>query len=208
MLVDITKDAQQATAPFDFDVAAPAPHRPHPMLRAESSSIKEAIELIKKAKRPVILAGHGILESGAREQVIEFAERRQVPVASTLLGLGAFPTYHPLSLGMMGMHGESWVNHAIQEADLLLAFGMRFDDRVTGNLAQYAPNAKKIHIDIDPSEVNKNVKVDVALIGDLKEVLNLLLPLLPREVSRRQVDRRGQRHEGRHRRPRHPQPAR
>jgi acetolactate synthase I/II/III large subunit len=181
VLVDITKDAQQATAPFDFAAAAPAPHRPHPMLQAGSTSIQQAIELIKKAKRPVILAGHGIIYSGAREQVIAFAERRQVPVASTLLGLGAFPTYHPLSLGMMGMHGEAWVNHAIQQSDLLLAFGMRFDDRVTGNLAQYAPNAKKIHIDIDPSEVNKNVKADVALIGDLKEVLDLLLPLLPKK---------------------------
>jgi acetolactate synthase-1/2/3 large subunit len=179
VLIDITKDAQQATAPFDFAAAAPAPHRPHPMLRAESSTIREAIALIKQANRPVILAGHGILESGAREQVIAFAERQQVPVASTLLGLGAFPTYHPLSLGMMGMHGESWVNQAIQQSDLLLAFGMRFDDRVTGNLAHYAPNAKKIHIDIDPSEVNKNVKVDVALIGDLKEILEVLLPLLP-----------------------------
>ena len=179
VLVDITKDAQQATAPFSFEAAAPVAHRPHPMLKAESSAIRQAIELITQAKRPVILAGHGIVESGAREQVIAFAERQQVPVASTLLGLGAFPTYHPLSLGMMGMHGESWVNNAIQQADLLLAFGMRFDDRVTGNLAHYAPNAKKIHIDIDPSEVNKNVKVDVALIGDLKEVLDTLLPLLP-----------------------------
>jgi acetolactate synthase-1/2/3 large subunit len=182
VLVDITKDAQQATAPFDFAAAAPAAFRPHPMIqtpRAESACIREAIDLITAAKRPVILAGHGIIESGAREQVLDFAERRQVPVASTLLGLGAFPTYHPLSLGMMGMHGESWVNQAIQQADLLLAFGMRFDDRVTGNLAHYAPNAKKIHIDIDPSEVNKNVRVDVALIGDLKSVLNTLLPLLP-----------------------------
>jgi acetolactate synthase-1/2/3 large subunit len=181
VLVDITKDAQQATAPFDFAAAAPKPHRDHPMLRAESSSIQQAIELIAAAKRPVILAGHGILESGAREQVIAFAERTQSPVASTLLGLGAFPTYHPLSLGMMGMHGESWVNQAIQQSDLLLAFGMRFDDRVTGNLAHYAPNAKKIHIDIDPSEVNKNVKVDVALIGDLRKVLDTLLPLLPKK---------------------------
>jgi acetolactate synthase-1/2/3 large subunit len=179
VLVDITKDAQQAIAPFDFAAAAPAAFRPHPMLRAESTEIRRAIDLITAAKRPVILAGHGIIESGAREQVLDFAERRQVPVASTLLGLGAFPTYHPLSLGMMGMHGESWVNNAIQQADLLLAFGMRFDDRVTGNLAHYAPNAKKIHIDIDPSEVNKNVRTDVALIGDLKSVLNTLLPLLP-----------------------------
>jgi acetolactate synthase-1/2/3 large subunit len=183
VLVDITKDAQQATAPFDFAAAAPAAFRPHPMLRAESAEIRRAINLICSAKKPVILAGHGIIESGAREQVLDFAERRQVPVASTLLGLGAFPTYHPLSLGMMGMHGESWVNQAIQQADLLLAFGMRFDDRVTGNLAHYAPNAKKIHIDIDPSEVNKNVRADVALIGDLKEVLNTLLPLLPKSAD-------------------------
>jgi acetolactate synthase-1/2/3 large subunit len=128
------------------------------MLRAESSSIQQAIELIKAAKKPVILAGHGITHSGAEAQVLAFAERQQIPVASTLLGLGGVPTHHPLSLGMMGMHGESWVNNAIQQADLLLAFGMRFDDRVTGNLAHYAPNAKKIHIEIDPSEINKNVR--------------------------------------------------
>jgi len=181
VLVDITKDAQQGSAAFNFAAAAPKPYRPHPMLRAESTSIQQAIELIQQAKRPLILAGHGIVESGAREQVIAFAERQQIPVASTLLGLGAFPTYHPLSLGMMGMHGESWVNNAIQQADLLLAFGMRFDDRVTGNLASYAPNAKKIHIEIDPSEINKNVKVDVALIGDLAKTLDLLLPLLPKK---------------------------
>ena len=191
VLIDITKDAQQATAPFDFAAAAPADHRPHPMLRAESDSIKEAIALITAAKKPVILAGHGIIESGARDQVIAFAERRKIPVASTLLGLGAVPTHHPLSLGMMGMHGESWVNNAIQQADLLLAFGMRFDDRVTGNLAHYAPNAKKIHIEIDPSEINKNVHADVALIGDLKEVLDTLLPVLPKKV-RRKLDHRGQ----------------
>ena len=179
VLIDITKDAQQATAPFDFEAAAPEPYRPHPMLRAESAEMQRAIELIPAAKKPLILAGHGIVESGAREQVIAFAERHQIPVASTLLGLGAFPTAHPLSLGMMGMHGESWVNHAIQSSDLLLAFGMRFDDRVTGNLASYAPNAKKIHIEIDPSEINKNVNVDVALIGDLRQILDQLLPILP-----------------------------
>ena len=178
VLVDITKDAQQAMAAFRFEVAAPEPARPHPMLKTETNAFAGAIELIKAAKRPVILAGHGIVESGAREQVIAFAERRQIPVASTLLGLGAFPTYHPLSLGMMGMHGESWVNEAIQQSDLLLAFGMRFDDRVTGNLAHYAPKAKKIHIEIDPSEINKNVKVDVALIGDLRKTLETLLPML------------------------------
>ncbi|HEV2463180.1 MAG TPA: biosynthetic-type acetolactate synthase large subunit, partial [Acidobacteriaceae bacterium] len=179
VLVDITKDAQQSSADFDFAASAPRPHRPHPMLRAGSESVLKAVELIRAAKKPVILAGHGMIKSDAREQVIALAERMQIPVASTLLGLGGFPASHPLSLGMMGMHGEAWVNHAIQNADLLIACGMRFDDRVTGSLATYAVNAKKIHIEIDPAEINKNVKVDVALIGDLAEVLDTLLPHLP-----------------------------
>jgi acetolactate synthase-1/2/3 large subunit len=178
VLVDITKDAQQATAEFDFDAAAPRAYRPHPMLRAESEAVLKAAEMIRAAKRPVILAGHGVIASGAREQVTALAERLQIPVASTLLGLGGFPASHPLSLGMMGMHGEAWVNQAIQRSDLLIACGMRFDDRVTGSLATYAVNAKKIHIEIDPAEINKNVKVDVALIGDLAEVLEALLPHL------------------------------
>src|SRR5581483_1181116 len=110
----------------------------------------------------------------------EFAEKANIPVALTLLGLGAFPASHPLNLGMMGMHGEAWVNHAIQEADLLLGFGMRFDDRVTGNLRTYAPRAKKIHIEIDPAEINKNVRVDQALVGDLRQVLLRLLPSIER----------------------------
>jgi acetolactate synthase-1/2/3 large subunit len=178
VLVDITKDAQQGTTIFNFEDAAPATYRPHPMLRAESAEMHRAIELMRSSTKPVILAGHGIIFSGAEREVLAFAERYQIPVATTLLGLGAFPASHPLALGMMGMHGESWVNHAIQQADLLLAFGMRFDDRVTGNLSSYAQNAKKIHIEIDPSEINKNVKVDVALIGDLKEVLNTMEPLI------------------------------
>ncbi len=182
VLIDITKDAQQATATYDFETAAPPVYRPHPMLHkqlhANSPSIKQALELILDAKKPVILAGHGIVESGAEKEVIAFAEALQIPIASTLLGLGAIPAAHPLQLGMMGMHGESWVNNAIQQADLLLAFGMRFDDRVTGNLASYSPNSQKIHIEIDPSEINKNVRVDVSLIGDLKQVLNILLPQL------------------------------
>ena len=179
VLVDITKDAQQGTAIFDFEAAKPRPYRPHPMLQVEESGLAQAAELIRNAKRPVILAGHGVIESGAMEQVRTLAERAQIPVALTLLGLGGFPASHPLNLGMMGMHGEAWVNHAIQEADLLIACGMRFDDRVTGTLATYAPKAKKIHIEVDPAEINKNVKVDVALVGDLREVLEQLLPRIP-----------------------------
>jgi len=176
VLVDITKDAQQATAVFDFEAAKPRSYRPHPMLRVEESELAQAVELIRNSKRPVILAGHGVMESGAMEQVRTLAERAQIPVGLTLLGLGGFPASHPLNLGMMGMHGEAWVNHAIQEADLLIACGMRFDDRVTGTLPTYATKAKKIHIEVDPAEVNKNVKVDVALVGDLREVLEQLLP--------------------------------
>jgi acetolactate synthase-1/2/3 large subunit len=188
VLVDITKDAQQGKATFDFAAAKPKPYRPHPMLKVEDHGLDHAAELIRNAKRPVILAGHGISESGAMEQVRTLAERTQTPVALTLLGLGSFPASHPLNLGMMGMHGEAWVNHAIQEADLLIACGMRFDDRVTGTLASYATKAKKIHIEVDPAEINKNVKVDVALVGDLREVLE---ELLPRISSRGQGGRDG-----------------
>ena len=176
VLVDITKDAQQASAEFVWD---PSPVRLpgyRPELRASEAERRQAVELINSAKRPVIFAGHGVMLSGAMDLVREIAERANIPVAMTLLGIGSFPALHPLNLGMMGMHGEAWVNQAIQEADLLLAFGMRFDDRVTGNIRTYAPNARKIHIDIDPAEFNKNVIVDVTLAGDLSNVLRDLLP--------------------------------
>ena len=175
VLIDITKDAQQSSCVFDWDAAAPQLPGYRPDLSPRPDEYEQAMELIHQAERPVILAGHGILVSGAGGELLEFAERAQVPVALTLLGLGAFPASHQLNLGMMGMHGEAWVNTMIQEADLLIALGMRFDDRVTGNLKNYARNAKKIHVEIDPAEINKNVRVDVALVGDLKEVLRELL---------------------------------
>jgi acetolactate synthase-1/2/3 large subunit len=176
VLVDITKDAQQGTCEFDWEAAKPQLPGYRPDLSPAPQEYAQALELIHNSKRPVILAGHGIIISGAMREVRDFAERAGIPVALTLLGLSALPASHPLNLGMMGMHGEAWVNHTIQEADLLLAFGMRFDDRVTGALKTYAPNAKKIHIEIDPAEINKNVKVDVPLVGDLREVLLELLP--------------------------------
>ncbi|MBV9072061.1 MAG: biosynthetic-type acetolactate synthase large subunit [Acidobacteria bacterium] len=175
VLVDITKDAQQGSCEFHAGTFGPAslsePHTEIPM-----QSFQAALDLIHAAERPVILAGHGVLLSNAMAELRDFAERTNIPVAMTLLGIGGFPASHPLNLGMMGMHGEAWVNHAIQEADLLLAFGMRFDDRVTGTLKTYAPQAKKIHVEIDPAEVNKNVRVDCALIGDLRQVLRCLIP--------------------------------
>jgi acetolactate synthase-1/2/3 large subunit len=161
--------------------------------------LRRAVELIAQAERPLILAGHGVLKSGATQALLAFAEKTGTPVALTLLGLGGFPASHPLSLGMMGMHGEAYVNTAIQRADLLLAFGMRFDDRVTGNLKTYALNSKKIHVEIDASEVGKNVKVDVAIVSDLRQALEALTPLAPakrhdpwmKEIAAGQADTRG-----------------
>ena len=176
VLVDITKDAQQASCEFDWDAAQPQLPGYRPPLRSHNGEYAKALELLNPAQRPLILAGHGVLMSGGMRQVKELAEKANIPVALTLLGLGAFPASHPLNLGMMGMHGEAWVNHAIQEADLLIALGMRFDDRVTGNTKTYAPLAKKIHVEVDRAEINKNVKVDSALIGDLRDVLDELLP--------------------------------
>ena len=188
VLVDITKNAQQEEA--EYEAVTPDPARSEgdrfsgrqpATAKAgalQTSALDEATQLLAQAKKPVILAGHGILKSGACDEVRQFAELTHIPVAMTLLGIGSLPAHHPLNLGMMGMHGEHWVNEAIQEADLLLAFGMRFDDRVTGKLALYAPHAKKIHIDIDPSELHKNVRADVAVAGDLKTVLQAWLPRL------------------------------
>tara|TARA_B100000678_G_scaffold275064_1_gene266676 strand:- start:1836 stop:3545 length:1710 start_codon:yes stop_codon:yes gene_type:complete len=176
VLIDITKDAQQASCEVEWDDSEVKLPGYRPDLRATREVYQQAIDMINDAKRPIIFAGHGIMLSGAMDVVRAVAEHANIPVAMTLLGIGSLPAQHPLNLGMMGMHGEAWVNSAIQEADLLLGFGMRFDDRVTGNLATYAPNAKKIHIDIDPAEFNKNVKVDVALAGDLRSVLEEMLP--------------------------------
>jgi acetolactate synthase-1/2/3 large subunit len=176
VLIDIPKDVQQEKIEFVYpqdEIRLPGYRPPQ---KARPDEIERALELIHQAERPVILAGHGIMMSGATNEVRELAERAQIPVALTLLGKGALPESHPLTIGMMGMHGEAASNYAIQEADLLIALGMRFDDRVTGNIRTYAPNAKKIHVDIDSSEINKNVKVDVGVVGDLRAVLTQLLP--------------------------------
>jgi acetolactate synthase I/II/III large subunit len=178
VLIDISKDAQQATVEWEYDDSPIELRGYRTDYQPVCDSIEKAMELIRSARRPVILAGQGVILSAAEVELREFAERTNTPVALTLLGLSCFPASHPLNLGMMGMHGEAWVNQAIQEADLLLAFGMRFDDRATGDLKQYAVNAKKIHIDIDPSEINKNVHADVALIGDLRDTLREIVDVL------------------------------
>jgi acetolactate synthase I/II/III large subunit len=176
VLVDITKDAQQATAEFDWEASAPKLPLKRQRNNHDQGEFDRAVELLNKAKRPIILAGRGVMLSEAMRTFEKFVHTSNIPVAMTLLGIGCFPASDPMNLGMMGMHGEAWVNTAIQEADLLIAVGMRFDDRVTGDLRTYARNAKKIHIEVDRAEINKNVKVDAAIIGDAKETLERLLP--------------------------------
>jgi acetolactate synthase-1/2/3 large subunit len=176
VLVDITKDAQQASAEFNWEECAPRLPVKRKRNNHDQEDFDRAVELLNSAKRPLILAGRGIMLSGAMRTFEQFVHTSNIPVAMTLLGIGCFPASDPLNLGMMGMHGEAWVNNAIQEADLLIAVGMRFDDRVTGDLRVYARNARKIHIEVDRAEVNKNVKVDAAIIGDAGETLKALLP--------------------------------
>lgn len=176
VLIDIPKDIQTEKTEFVYPEGEIRLPGYRPPSYASEEQIADALELIQQAKKPVILAGHGILMSGAWQELQELSERAQIPVTLTLLGKGAMPENHPLTVGMMGMHGAAACNFAIQESDLLIALGMRFDDRVTGNLKNYSPNSRKIHVDIDPSEINKNVKVDVGIAGDVKTVLTQLLP--------------------------------
>ena len=175
VLIDICKNAQIQKTEFVYPEKIELPGYKPPRT-APVAELKKAAQMIKEARRPVILAGHGLLISRAYREMQELAHRAHIPVAMTLLGIGSMPASDPLNLGMMGMHGEAYCNLAIQNADLLIALGMRFDDRVTGNLKTYAPHAKKIHVEIDPSEVHKNVVVDLPLFGDLKAVLSDLLP--------------------------------
>ncbi len=177
VLIDICKNAQIEQTEFVYPEEVKLPGY-QPVSHSPRDLLDQAVKLIEKARRPVILCGHGVLMSKAEEELMQFAVKTQTPVACTLLGLGAFPASHSLALGMMGMHGEAYANMAIQNSDLILAFGMRFDDRVTGTLKTYAPGAKKIHVEIDPSELHKNVYADVPLVGDLKTVLCDLIPLV------------------------------
>ncbi|MEE8317274.1 MAG: biosynthetic-type acetolactate synthase large subunit, partial [Candidatus Omnitrophota bacterium] len=146
-----------------------------PTCKGHIGQIKKAAKLIKKSKSPVLYVGGGIIISGASDRLLEFVEKTEIPVTMTLMGLGAFPGTHKLSLGMLGMHGTAYANHAIQESDLIIAIGARFDDRVTGKIDEFAPNAKVIHIDIDPCAISKNVKVDIPIVGDANCILQDLI---------------------------------
>ena len=183
VLVDIPKDIQTQIIKFKYPQNPITIPGNNFLQKAELKDLKQAVNLIQQANKPVILAGHGILLSGASKEIIELAEICDIPIGWTLLGSGAVPASHPLNMGMMGMHGEFAVNNAIQKADLLIACGMRFDDRVTGNVKTYSPSSKKIHIEIDPAEIDKNVRVDVGIFGDLRSVLKQLIPMLNKKKN-------------------------
>jgi len=188
VLIDIPKDIQNETTDFIYpeeELNLPGYQPPEDV---SEEYISKFASLVNDAEKPVILAGHGVLLSNASREVMELAEKSSIPIATTLLGIGGVPDSHQLVLGMMGMHGGSWANHAIQDADLLIACGMRFDDRVTGNLKTYSPNSKKIHIEIDPSEINKNVKVDLAIHADLGTVLRHVNPHIKKMVRNDWLD--------------------
>jgi len=174
VLIDIPVDVQQQEAEFSWPESIEL-RSYKPTVFGHPGQIKKALKLIAAAAKPLIYAGGGIISSAASRQLKDFAERINAPVTWTLMGIGGFPNDHPLSLGMLGMHGTAYANHAIMEADLIIAVGARFDDRVTGRLDVFAPHAKIIHIDIDPSSISKNVKVDVPIVGDAKNILGEML---------------------------------
>ncbi len=174
VLVDIPRDVQQQTCEFEWPPALNLPGY-HADIEADPHQIGRAAKLINEAQKPVIMAGHGVVISRAWDELVAFAERAQIPVITTLLGLGGFPGTHELNMGMPGMHGMYWNNQAISECDLLMSVGMRFDDRVTGRLNDFAPHAKIVHIDIDPAEIGKNLPTAVPIVGDVKQVLNELI---------------------------------
>ncbi len=178
VLIDLPRDVQLEQAeyvipPGEVKLAGyKIPTRGHP------TQLKNAAKLINESRRPLIIAGRGVIISGASAELLKFAESAQIPVITTLLGIGCFPEDHVLSLGMAGMHGSGYANKAIDSTDLLVAVGMRFDDRVTGKISAFAPHAKIIHIDLDPAEIGKNVRVDVPIVGDVKAVLEAMLKIV------------------------------
>jgi acetolactate synthase-1/2/3 large subunit len=175
-LVDVPRDVQQELAEFNY---MEVPERSLPqLLPGTRDRLPSAAELINRAQRPLIIAGHGVLASCAGDELRDLSEKTGIPVINTLLGLSSFPRSHPLSLGMLGMHGMYWNNMAVEDADLIIGLGMRFDDRITGRPGTFAPNARVVHVDIDESQIGRNVPVEVGLVGDVKTVIKALIPLV------------------------------
>jgi acetolactate synthase-1/2/3 large subunit len=181
VLVDIPKDVSAASAEFKYpDKVSIRSYQPTYV--GHTGQIKKAMRLIAASKRPVLYAGGGIISSGASAELTKFAEKLSIPVTNTLMGLGGFPGNNPLFLGMLGMHGTYAANMAIIESDLVIAIGSRFDDRATGKVDEFASRAKIIHIDIDPTSISKNIKVDIPIVGDSKNVLKKMLEIIDEEV--------------------------
>ena len=182
VLIDLPKDVTTHKAEFVYpdDVKM---RSYNPTYEGNKYMITQAAHMIAKAKKPVIIAGGGVILSGASKELKEFAEYSDIPVTMTLMGLGGFPGTHRLSLGMLGMHGTYYANKSVQDSDLLIAIGMRFDDRVTGKIDQFAPHAKIVHIDIDPTSIRKNVRVDVPIVGDVRKVLSVLNRVMKEDVN-------------------------
>lgn len=170
VLIDIPKDVQMASTEYSYPKKVELKSY-KPTYIGHLKQIKKAAEAIAKSKHPIIYAGGGVIISGAAGELTKFARKANIPVTNTLMGLGGFPGTDPLFLGMLGMHGTSFANHAIMESDLILAVGARFDDRITGKLSEFAPHAQIVHIDIDPSSISKNVQVDIPIVGDAKGIL-------------------------------------
>jgi acetolactate synthase-1/2/3 large subunit len=183
VLIDIPKDTQIELIEFEYPKEVKL-RGYRPTYVGNEQQIKKAASLILHAEKPILYVGGGIIFSDACEELRGLAEGVMAPVTTTLMGMGAFPSNHPLSLGMLGMHGTRYANYAIQESDLIIAIGVRFDDRVTGKISAFAPNAKIIHIDIDPAEIGKNVRVDVPIVGDAKNILKTLLKYVKQEQLR------------------------
>jgi acetolactate synthase-1/2/3 large subunit len=178
VLIDIPKDVFIEKAEFHYpDKVSLLGY--NPTLQGHPAQIKKAAEMINNAsKKPLIIAGRGVIISNAFDELKQLAEMAQIPVITTLLGIGSFPESHPLSYGMLGMHGTVYANWATDAADLIIALGMRMDDRATSKFSEFAPNARIIHIDVDPAEIGKNVRADVPIVGDIKKVLNPLIKLI------------------------------
>src|SRR5207302_2292503 len=177
VLVDVPKDVQNRLIQADYDPPMDLPGY-KPFRRASRAELEAILALIRQSRKPIIYAGGGIMASGASAALRRFAERTGIPVALTVHGLGGFPSNSPLCLQMLGMHGTVFANYAINEADLLLAFGVRFDDRVTGKVSEFAKHGRIVHIDIDPSEINKNKAAHLPIVGDIRQALADMIALL------------------------------
>jgi acetolactate synthase-1/2/3 large subunit len=177
VLIDIAKDVQAAELEYEEPPEVSLPGY-QPVLVGNSRQIKQAAYLVNQAEIPLILAGHGVILAGAEAELRQLAEKAQIPVVTTLLGISALPETHPLCLGMGGMHGEAYANKALQQADLIIALGSRFDDRLTGPVSTFVPRAKIIHVDIDPAEIGKNMESELPIVGDVRSVLQVLLPMV------------------------------